>query len=47
MKSIGTLAGCISRDFDNILTYIIGCTELAPAALKNSTLPDVYLSYPI
>jgi len=46
MKSIGTLAGCISRDFNNILTYIIGYTELAPAALKNSTLPDVCFSNP-
>jgi hypothetical protein len=51
MKSTGTLAGGISRDFNNIPTYIIGYTELVPEALKNSALPDVcfynpYLKFP-
>ncbi len=46
MKVIDTLAGGISRDFNNILTYVIDYTELAPVALKNSTLPDVCFSNP-
>jgi len=47
MKSTGTLAGGISRDFNNILAYIIGYTELVPEALKNSTLPNVCFICPI
>ena len=34
MKSTGTLAGGISRDFNNILTNIIGYTDLVPETLK-------------
>ena len=33
MKFIDTLAGGISRDFNNILTYVIDYTELVPEAL--------------
>jgi len=46
MKSTGTIAGGISRDVKNILTYIVGFTKLFPEARKNSTLPDVWFCNP-
>jgi PAS domain S-box-containing protein len=40
MEAIGTLAGGISHDFNNILSAIIGYSELANFQLKKNTSPN-------
>ena len=43
MEAIGTLAGGISHDFNNILSAIIGYTELSKLALAEDSLVAGYL----
>ena len=44
MESIGTLAGCIAHDFNNILSAVLGYTDLALQDTQNGTLLHNYLS---
>ncbi len=44
MEAIGNMAGSIAHDFNNILTAVLGHTELALGSLKSGGVPDEKLA---
>lgn len=43
MEAVGTLTGGVARDFNNILTSIIGCSELLPMTVPEEKATRSYL----